>query len=81
MRATSVPKCVPTDDGITVTVLDVTYRPVFYLKHTMGNVCTSQETHYVSVRFDVFTAVTLKNGLFWDVTPCGSCKNGRFGGT
>jgi hypothetical protein len=24
---------------------------------------------------------TLKNGVFWDVTPCGSCKNRRFGGT
>jgi hypothetical protein len=23
----------------------------------------------------------LKNGVFWNVTPCGSCKNGRFGGT
>jgi hypothetical protein len=23
----------------------------------------------------------LKNGVFWDVTPCGSCKNRRFGGT
>jgi hypothetical protein len=23
----------------------------------------------------------LKNGAFWDVTPCGSCKNRRFGGT
>jgi hypothetical protein len=22
-----------------------------------------------------------KNGFFWDVTPCGSCKNRRFGGT
>jgi hypothetical protein len=22
-----------------------------------------------------------KNGVFWDVPPCGSCKNGRFGGT
>jgi hypothetical protein len=27
------------------------------------------------VRFEVFTAVTMKNGVFWDVTPCGSCKN------
>jgi hypothetical protein len=26
-------------------------------------------------------AVTMKNGVFWDVTPCGSCKNRRFGGT
>jgi hypothetical protein len=22
-------------------------------------------------------AVTMKNGVFWDVTPCGSCKNRR----
>jgi hypothetical protein len=23
----------------------------------------------------------VKNGVLWDVTPCGSCKNRRFGGT
>jgi hypothetical protein len=23
----------------------------------------------------------MKNGVFWDVTMCGSCKNRRFGGT
>jgi hypothetical protein len=33
------------------------------------------------VRFEVFTAVTMKNGVSWVVTPCGSCKNRRFGGT
>jgi hypothetical protein len=33
------------------------------------------------VRFEVFTAVTLKNGVFWDVTPCGFCKNQCFGAT
>jgi hypothetical protein len=22
---------------------------------------------------------TMKNGVFWDFTPCGSCKSGRFG--
>jgi hypothetical protein len=33
------------------------------------------------VRFEVFMAVTMKNGVFWDVMPCGSCKNQRFGGT
>jgi hypothetical protein len=32
------------------------------------------------VRFEVFTAVTMKNGVFWDVTPYGSCKNRRFRG-
>jgi hypothetical protein len=26
------------------------------------------------LRFEVFTAVTMKNGVFWVVTPCGSCK-------
>jgi hypothetical protein len=35
----------------------------------------------VYVRSEVFTAVTMKNGVFWDVTPCGSCTNRRFGGT
>jgi hypothetical protein len=33
------------------------------------------------VRFEVSTAVTMKKGVFWDVTPCDSCKNRRFGGT
>jgi hypothetical protein len=33
------------------------------------------------VRFEVFKAVTMKNGVFWGVTPRGSCKNLRFGGT
>jgi hypothetical protein len=36
---------------------------------------------YGHVRFEVFTAVIMKNGIFWDVKPCGSCKNRRFGGT
>jgi hypothetical protein len=36
---------------------------------------------YIYVRFEVFTAVTMKNGIFWDVTLCDSCKNRRFGGT
>jgi hypothetical protein len=35
----------------------------------------------VNVRFEVYTAVTMKNGVFWDVTPWDSCKNRRFGGT
>jgi hypothetical protein len=27
------------------------------------------------VRFEVFKAVTMNNGVFWDVLPFGSCKN------
>jgi hypothetical protein len=38
-------------------------------------------TSIIYVRFEVFTAVTMKNGVFWDVRPCDSCKNRRFGGT
>jgi hypothetical protein len=34
-----------------------------------------------NVRFEVFTAVTMKNGVFLDVTPRGSCNNRRFGAT
>jgi hypothetical protein len=38
-------------------------------------------TYYPIVRFEVYPAVTMKNRILWDVTPCGSCKNQRFGGT
>jgi hypothetical protein len=27
------------------------------------------------LRFEVFMVVTMKNAIFWDVMPCGSCKN------
>jgi hypothetical protein len=30
--------------------------------------------------FEVFTSVTIKKAVFWDVTPCVSCKNRLFGG-
>jgi hypothetical protein len=33
------------------------------------------------VRFEVSTAGTMENAVFWNVTPCSSCKNRRFGGT
>jgi hypothetical protein len=39
-----------------------------------------QWIHLAQVTVEVFT-VTMKNGVFWVVTPCGSCKNRRFGGT
>jgi hypothetical protein len=39
------------------------------------------ETLKFSVSFEVFTVVTMKNAVFWDVTPCGSCKNRHFRGT
>jgi hypothetical protein len=36
---------------------------------------THNRNIYVGIRFEVFTAVGMKNGVFWDVTPRGSCKN------
>jgi hypothetical protein len=34
----------------------------------------------VLVKFEVFTEVTMKNAVSWDVTPCGSYKNRRLEG-
>jgi hypothetical protein len=33
------------------------------------------------LRFEVFTAITMKNVVFWDVAPCRYFFNQRFGGT
>jgi hypothetical protein len=33
------------------------------------------------VRFEIFTAVTMKNAVFWDVALCRSCVNRRLGET
>jgi hypothetical protein len=33
-----------------------------------------------SVTIILYRVVTMQNGVFLDVTPCGSCKNRRFGG-
>jgi hypothetical protein len=49
----------------------------------MTAVCTMRfqcELRLHCVRFEVFTVVTMKNAVFWDVTTRGSCKNRRFGG-
>jgi hypothetical protein len=43
-------------------------------------VTQEHETSRVSVFCRVIN-YNPKNGVFWDVTPCGSCKNRRFGGT
>jgi hypothetical protein len=31
-------------------------------------------TYTEGLRFEDFTEVTMKNGVFWDVRPCGCCK-------
>jgi hypothetical protein len=34
-----------------------------------------------NVRFEVLTAVTMKNAVFWDAALCRYCVNQHFGGT
>jgi hypothetical protein len=36
---------------------------------------------FITVKFEIFTAMTMKNAVFWDVALCRSCVNRRFGGT
>jgi hypothetical protein len=40
------------------------------------NEISQRETSVVS--FEASTVVSMKNAIYWDVTPCGSCKNRRF---
>jgi hypothetical protein len=40
----------------------------------------SQSDLLTTSRFEIFTEVTMKNSVFWDVTPWGSCKNRICGG-
>jgi hypothetical protein len=37
-------------------------------------------SHYYFIGFEVVTAVTMKNAVFWNLAPCRSCVNRRFGG-
>jgi hypothetical protein len=45
------------------------------------SVGSARKTSLNHVRFEVFTAVTLKKAVFWDVAPCRSGVNRRFGET
>jgi hypothetical protein len=35
----------------------------------------------IDIEISGFHVGAMKNGVFWDVEPYGSCKNRRFGGT
>jgi hypothetical protein len=47
----------------------------------VDDVPTSRETRLWASKSLLQAYLYLKNGVFWVVTPCGSCKNRRFGGT
>jgi hypothetical protein len=45
----------------------------------MGTEAVS-ETSYKSVRFEILTAIGMNVTIFWDIAPCTSHMNQRFGG-
>jgi hypothetical protein len=45
------------------------------------NLDLHQKMNGLYVSFEVFTAVTMKNAILWDVTPSRHSVNRRFGGT
>jgi hypothetical protein len=47
----------------------------------MLNKCRNDHKLNNYVGFDVFTAVTLKVAVFWDVAPYSFCVSRHFGGT
>jgi hypothetical protein len=51
-----------------------TSQKMIFLKNNHEDLITSY------VRFEVFMVVAMKNAIFRDVTPCGSCKNRCFVG-
>ena len=51
----------------------------FTYSHLIGDFQCRQSMQHV--RFEVFTAVTMKKAVFWDVAPCRCGVIRRFGGT
>jgi hypothetical protein len=49
--------------------------------HRYNSLESDGQCSYKFVGFEVFTAATANNAVFWDMAPCGSCKNRRFGRT
>jgi hypothetical protein len=58
---------------------DIYTRFIPHRKHIISPL--QSPTGYWYVRFQMFTAVTMKNAEFWDVTLCGFCKNRHFEGS
>jgi hypothetical protein len=63
---------------MTAVLWDVKAQFVLHRKHIMSPL--QSPAGWCFVRFGLFTALIMKNAIFCDVTPRGSCKKQRFGG-
>jgi hypothetical protein len=70
------------DNGVTAvnsaTSKDVTVKSMMFPHckiHKYTWTSSDENLQSNCVKFEVFTAVTMKNVVFWDVTPCGFCMN------
>jgi hypothetical protein len=48
------------------------------MKNIFWDLSVGRRIIFKYVRFEVFTAVTMKNAVFYDVAQCRSCVNRRF---
>jgi hypothetical protein len=49
--------------------------PLAPLPFTFASISEKSKLIGFNERFEVFMVVTKKKGVFWEVTPSGSCKN------
>jgi hypothetical protein len=47
----------------------------------MSSLASYEVKQWIFVRSEVFTAMNMKNAIFWGVAQCRSCVNWHFGGT
>jgi hypothetical protein len=52
-----------------------------YFVFRLGWISVSGSLSVANTAVSSANVAVVKIGVFWDVTPCGSCKNRRFGGT
>jgi hypothetical protein len=76
--------CYPCLSGHHVEVSHCLHLQFSWVYPLAGHIISSNfwnENYKCYVRFEVFTAVTMKKAVFWDVAPCRYGVNRRFEGT
>jgi hypothetical protein len=69
------------DDGSSVSGLISLTGAILFIFFVCFSTVRNTYVNVILVRFEVFTAVTMKNAVFWDVERCRCSINRRSGGT